>query len=75
MYKQKKKKKRNYLLVDKCCVCLCFGFVAVHRALQGVDDMVVGVVLVVVQNTVISVVLLAAKTKSKLSALEAFFFF
>lgn len=49
------------LFVDKCCVCLCFGFIAVHRALQGVDDMVVGVVLVVVQNTVICVVLWPAQ--------------
>lgn len=26
---------KKYLFVDKCCVCLCFGFIAVHRALQG----------------------------------------
>lgn len=62
-----------YLFVDKCRVCLRFGFVAVHRALQGVDDVVVGVVLVVVQNTVVCIVLWAALWKDAIKAqLEAF---
>lgn len=69
---------KTYLFVDECRVCLRFGFVAVHRALQGVDDMVVGVVLVVVQNAVVHVVLRAALFKDtdtiKVQP-EAFLFF
>lgn len=54
--KSKQTKQIKYLFVNKCCVCLCFSFITVDWALQGVDDMVVGVVFVVVQNTVVCIV-------------------
>lgn len=46
----------KYLLVNKCCVCLRFSLITVNRALQGVDHMVVRVVLIIVQYTVVCIV-------------------
>lgn len=53
--KSRANKTRIYLLVNKCCVCLCFSLITVNRALQGVDDMVVRVVLIIVQYTVVCI--------------------
>lgn len=64
----------KYLLVNKCCVRLCFGLITVNRALQGVDHMVVRVVLIIVQYTVVCIIFRPARmekhnVKVKLSGL------
>lgn len=68
-------KPKKYLLVNKCCVRLCFGLITVNGTLQGVDDVVVGVVLIIVQYTVVCIVFCPEwmekyTVKVKLSALH-----
>ena len=58
--------KARYLLINKSSVCLGLVVVTVDRALEGVDHMVVGVVLVIVQYTEVHVLLHPIDTNQEL---------
>lgn len=48
--------KQKYLLVSNCCMHLSHNFFTVDRALQGVDNVVEWVVLIIIQYTVVHIV-------------------